>query len=539
MKKSYFFIALIAFVAMATVSCGKKESKIYPVKMGDYWGYVTNTGKYLVNPSFETAGFFHCGLARIVKDGKVGYINTKGKIVITPKYEDGTDFTEGRAFVVMEGESPVCINTSEKIQYTCPDWVETVFTYNDHFAKMITVDNNVTYINRTGDETISRVQQGLIFSEGLAYVYDTSSVECKSFYINEKGMHRISLNQENWVTYYQSYQNNSNFSEGMAAVKGKNGKYGYIDNKGTLTIDLQFEEAFLFSEGVALVKIGGKYGYINNKGTFVINPQFTSARSFKGGMAAIKQGDTWGYINMSGTIVVNPTYSAACDFIGGYAMVMQEDKIGIIDQKGEMVVTPQFDSAWLSVEGAMERSVSSRKFTGDSFIPAFLSRYDNGAWDGITASTTLGDIRAKYKGAIAEGDDQFVCKTSFEPIDGIALTQMAFGFDEKTYKMVDNYVSNFFWTYKSGKKRQYNNALKVSSIVYTFTLNGEMKNKTFSVAKALAEGLAEKMGAVINNEYDGYQLDGVGFMLTRNEEEVAGVVYDKSQGIIYAMVGCE
>ena len=213
-------------------------------------------------------------------------------------------------------------------------------------------------------------------------------------------------------------------------------------------------------------------------------------------------------------------------------MVMQEGKIGIFDHKGKRVVTPQFDSAWLTVEGATERSVSSRKFTGESFVPAFLSRYNNGAWDGITASTTLGDIRAKYKGAKAEGDDQFVCKTSFEPIDGIALTQMNFGFDEKTYKLVDNYVSNFFWTYKSGKKRQYNNALKVSVMGYTFTLNNEMKNKTFSAAKALAEGLAEKLGAVINSEDDDHLLDGTEFMLTRDEEDVAAVAYDKSQGII-------
>ena len=57
-------------------------------------------------------------------------------------------------------------------------------------------------------------------------------------------------------------------------------KYGYINPKGEIVINPQFDEAGSFSEGLADVKIGGKEGYINPKGEIVIEPQFDSAGPF-------------------------------------------------------------------------------------------------------------------------------------------------------------------------------------------------------------------------------------------------------------------
>ncbi|MEO0097709.1 MAG: WG repeat-containing protein [candidate division WOR-3 bacterium] len=52
---------------------------------------------------------------------------------------------------------------------------------------------------------------------------------------------------------------------------GKTGKWGYVNIEGKYVIELQFDEAFPFSEGLARakVKIGDKYFYINNEGQIV------------------------------------------------------------------------------------------------------------------------------------------------------------------------------------------------------------------------------------------------------------------------------
>lgn len=48
-----------------------------------------------------------------------------------------------------------------------------------------------------------------------------------------------------------------------------NGKYGYVDESGRVVINLQFDYADLFREGLALVRIGGKWGYIDKTGRVV------------------------------------------------------------------------------------------------------------------------------------------------------------------------------------------------------------------------------------------------------------------------------
>jgi len=45
-------------------------------------------------------------------------------------------------------------------------------------------------------------------------------------------------------------------------------KWGFIDKKGKIVINPQFEEAKPFSEDLTSVKIGGKWGYIDKKGQF-------------------------------------------------------------------------------------------------------------------------------------------------------------------------------------------------------------------------------------------------------------------------------
>ena len=69
---------------------------------------------------------------------------------------------------------------------------------------------------------------------------------------------------------------------------------------GTIVINPQFDNALLFSEGLAAASIGDKWGFIDKTGSVVINPQFEDAYPFSEGLAAVRIGDSqtgrWGYI---------------------------------------------------------------------------------------------------------------------------------------------------------------------------------------------------------------------------------------------------
>jgi hypothetical protein len=109
------------------------------------------------------------------------------------------------------------------------------------------------------------------------------------------------------------------------------GKFGYTNTRGRMTIKPEFDWAFDFSEGLALVNIGGsknemgyviggKWGYIEPKGRIVINPQFDDAKDFSQGLALVNIG---GKVNELG--------------------LLSDGKRGYIDRQGKMVVEPQYD----------------------------------------------------------------------------------------------------------------------------------------------------------------------------------------------------
>jgi outer membrane protein assembly factor BamB len=123
------------------------------------------------------------------------------------------------------------------------------------------------------------------------------------------------------------------------------GKWGYINKKGDIVIEPQFDEADTFSEGSAPVRIGGKWGYINQTGIVVINPIYDEAGGFFEGLAAVKIDDYWGYINQRGGYVIKPKYDEGGAFYEGLAAVKIGSKYGYIDKRGRMLIHPQFDKA--------------------------------------------------------------------------------------------------------------------------------------------------------------------------------------------------
>jgi hypothetical protein len=180
----------------------------------------------------------------------------------------------------------------------------------------------------------------------------------------------------------------------------KDGKFGYINEKGTIVIPAQFVRASDFSEGLAGVAIDGKYGVIDQQGNIVIKPQYEFISTFKNGQAQyIESGmkigiidrtgkiikaatldqnpaiiptpvsdsegrnyseglarisgpannqkpqdaDKYGYINQQGVEVIKPQFDYAADgFHEGLAWVVINEKLGYIDKKGKIVISPQF-----------------------------------------------------------------------------------------------------------------------------------------------------------------------------------------------------
>ena len=124
------------------------------------------------------------------------------------------------------------------------------------------------------------------------------------------------------------------------------------------------------TSGLYLVLFGGKYGYIDRKGQIAINPQFDVAMDFTEGLASVRPTrgpeSKVGFIDRTGQLVIAPQFDMAWQFSEGFVQVTIGDKDGYVDKTGKMVILPQFVQTGPFHDGvAAARIGGSRNSTAD------------------------------------------------------------------------------------------------------------------------------------------------------------------------------
>ncbi|SRR5216683_6669258 len=196
------------------------------------------------------------------------------------------------------------------------------------------------------------------------------------------------------------------------------GKRGFIDETGKLVINPQWDAAYPFKEGLALVCVGEcdgehllgrrytkdfkeiileqtfKYGYIDESGKFMINPSYEDAHNFSEGLAAVCQGKgcyraldkkelprKWGYIDKTGSMVISPQFDAANNFKEDLASASVGGKWGYIDKKGTFVINPQFDNAGDFDKGFATIAISAHEGESTLYKWGYIDKTSKVIWE--------------------------------------------------------------------------------------------------------------------------------------------------------------
>ena len=145
--------------------------------------------------------------------------------------------------------------------------------------------------------------------------------------------------------------NNNLFVDGLVLVE-KDGKYGYLNQKGEVVIDFLYDGVESFYNGVAIVKVSGKYFLINKDGKPINNQKYDNLKfDHKGGLYIFMRNTKYGLLSLDGTILLDAIYDDIGYFSEGVAIVKNGNKYGFIDKKGKQIVECKYNFAFSFSDG--------------------------------------------------------------------------------------------------------------------------------------------------------------------------------------------
>jgi hypothetical protein len=282
------------------------------------------------------------------------------------------------------------------ITYIDVEWLSSEFNLgylqveNRLYLNFKVIDNDPLFkiekLNSEGDMN-SGNQGGYLNSKGEivlpfqnSYEYNFTNGAAAVFYQNKWQI----INKKGDVISDDLKYSAFEYPEGLGLVQEPfwEGKYGFINLAGEVEIPMQFDYAYSFSDGLAVVNINGKFGYIDKKGNMVLKPQFKRAFSFSNGLAAVhtennkyeiidKTGKVIGrsyyafkdgviengllrvvsypvvnnysvvkngFVDIKGNIVIPLIYGQSGSFSNGLALVTNEKGYHLIDPKGKVIL---------------------------------------------------------------------------------------------------------------------------------------------------------------------------------------------------------
>lgn len=337
------------------------------VSIAGKMGYITKTGEEIVPPFYDEAENFHNHLAIVGEDEKYGVIDRNGKMRVPLGYSEISDFSEGLA-AAGDGKFIGFINRNGSVVIpfrfdACGEFHHgtAVCEINGLFGIIDSAGNEVIPFYYEGIENFSnemaRVRKdgkiGLIGREGqviLEAAYDEIGNFSDNRAIIIKNQKHGYIDRNGRIVIPMNYKAGpetslkSSFLKGHAVVR-TGILYGLIDTSGKRVLAMNHEDIGLSNENLIPVKKNKKWGYFNlSSGKLVIRNNYDKAFSFSHGFAVVGSMGKMGLIDQKGKLIVPYKFESLTETAPGIYLANLEGKYGIIDFAEQVLVPFEYDS---------------------------------------------------------------------------------------------------------------------------------------------------------------------------------------------------
>ncbi|MBO4365507.1 MAG: WG repeat-containing protein, partial [Eggerthellaceae bacterium] len=174
------------------------------------------------------------------------------------------------------------------------------------------------------------------------------------------------------------------------------GKWGYMDEAGTVVIEPAYSDAGAYSEGIAAVKDGSDTTFVNNTGAAVNDKKVGAALPYSEGIAYVVNGGAsvnspilegdGTFVKADGSELAVSGLKGGGEFHGGYAPAKTANGWGFIDTSGNWSVQPGYDQ------------VTNASQVGDSVIAGVCK---SGTWTYIDVRSGAQAFEGEFTEATA------------------------------------------------------------------------------------------------------------------------------------------
>lgn len=299
-------------IALEAKQMGMTNDKIKDLYLECFYMY-----KY-IKTGFEEAKTFLGNYALVKKDGLYGYITDTGSYMIMPVYKNAMDFL-GNTTAVEDAQEWHMINTSGyKIARASIPVDSLSFVSNGK----IRVSKNGKYgFTDSGMEIPANLPFDMAsnYKNGIAAVCKNSKwalMDVNGNIITDFIFEDIKLDE------YDTCIN------GDVIFAKYNEKYYMINSSGQKICDTGYDDVYPFvTSEPAAVCINEKWGFIDKTGKIVIEPQYTQAKSFSNGLAPVSTNGMWGYINLNNEYRISSQFNNCLPFSSNGIAAIQENGV--------------------------------------------------------------------------------------------------------------------------------------------------------------------------------------------------------------------